>query len=261
MAWNILRKTLGMTGVRLEENEFSYSRKDEPDMFAQGMIEGGITSGGFKYKGKRIGEWSVLDGDQSLQAYKDEYARMGAGQIGVKYFNPTSGEPYVNKFVNIDGMMYKTNDLGEIVKVDKSFLRKELDLVEKEEKRLWAIVKMFKSDSIMAKALTVNLKLLQKLCDVDGLQQNGLMEADSPLASTIDKVNCLPSISSMYPAKSQEQNASLMKMFYLAKKFNPIITDPEENKTEPKKPPANFKENGDEDEGVINEDLEGAQEN
>lgn len=246
---SFIRNLFSMKGLdSIGGGKIQYSRDKESDFFENGMIEGGLTSGGFSYKGKRKEEWSVLDGDQSYQNYVDDLKRIGNGQIGTRYFNPVTNEPYSNKFMNIEGKMYKTDATGAIIKVDNSYLKKELELTEKEEKRIWKITKMFKSDAIMAKILTMSRDQLKKVCDVGGLVNVGWLDASSPLAKSIDSVVCLPSISSMYPKASQEEGASLMKLFYICKRINPIISDPEYSHNEGKKAPSEFNTDGNDDE-------------
>lgn len=185
---------------------------------------------GSRYLGSRKGDSSVLDANQANLEYKKKQAEIGAGAYILQYKNP-NGDPLKNYVIEQDGHAFVTNDNGEIYFVDEHWMNEKYKEIEEIEEYIRKIMKMCKTDEMGQRLLGLSKQDFVKLCSESGdFSADGKDPSKIYLPDETAKVNCLPSMLTLYPPNSTIEAMAFAKLKAIVRAYMPAIKKAKETK-------------------------------
>ena len=206
---------------------------------------------GTKYLGPRRGEASAMDGTSAVDALTRKKALIGDGNYTVAYLSPVDGvTPLANHVVECNGRSFKTDHMGRINYLDENWIDEEYEQVKFVEQYVHRLTKVCKTNAILQKILCIPYKSVINLCTPGGLVRERVVVTPEEILAVaeIDRVNCLPSVLTMYPPNSMLEAQAYGKLTMIIRKFMPAIkpkseTKPHNQKDPPKTTSGEYAEN------------------
>lgn len=202
-----------------------------------------VTSG-TKYLGPRKGDASAMDGTSAVDALRKRKALVGEGSYVVGYFSPADGKtPLPYHVVECNGRAFTTNAEGRITYIDENWLDEEYEQVKFVEEYVHKIAKVCKTNAMLRQILTLPMDEVISLCIPGGMIGSGKFAstaAENAAIKSIDDVNCLPSVLTMYPPNSMLEGQAYAKLTMLIRKFMPAVKPREVTKPKHQNDPPNM---------------------
>jgi len=192
---------------------------------------------GSRYLGARRGESAFLDGDQADKEYQKKLAKMGPGGFYVSLKNANK-EAVPNFIYNMDGKAYRADDNGDLYLADENWMNEKLKEVEEIESYVTKLMKMCKTDELGMKLLGLSRREFVELCK--GVDGTGTHPRFSDSTDGSDgkiycpnecaRVNCLPSMLTLYPPQSQLESYAFCKLRAILTAYMPAVKPASETK-------------------------------